>query len=61
MTRSRLTFTWLALTVAFALRVERAWAGMLAMAVATLWFLPIGTVFSVLQIALLLAMPRASR
>ena len=53
--------TWLAITVAFALRMQRSWAGMLAAAVATLWFLPIGTVFSALQIALLLAMPRTAR
>ena len=51
---------WLLTTIGFALRKRWAWRGMLACAVLTLWYLPVGTLFSVIQIALLL-MPAVRR
>jgi hypothetical protein len=48
---------WLAMAVCFALRLPWAWWGMLGCAVATLWYLPFGTLLSLLQIVLLL-LPR---
>jgi len=45
---------WLVVMVAFALRVPGAWWGMLACAVLALWYLPFGTLLSVLQIVLLM-------
>ena len=42
------------ITVSFALDQAWAWKGMLAMAFGTLWYLIPGTIFSVVQIALLL-------
>jgi hypothetical protein len=45
---------WLFLMVCFALRLPWAWWGMLACATAGLWYLPFGTVLSVIQIVLLL-------
>jgi hypothetical protein len=49
-------WTWLLLGVAFALGSRWAWAAMLAAAIGSLWFLPIGTLCSVVQIILLLAL-----
>jgi hypothetical protein len=45
---------WLALIVRFALRLSWAWWGMLLCVIATLWYLPFGTLLSVVQIVLLL-------
>jgi hypothetical protein len=41
---------WLVITVGFAFRAPWAWRGMLIVAFATLWYLPVGTGFGVLQI-----------
>ena len=46
--------TWLAIMVFFARRFPWAWWGMLLCAIAALWYLPFGTLLSVIQIALLL-------
>ncbi len=45
---------WLVTTFAFMLRMPWAWSGMLTCAVLSLWYLPFGTLFSVIQIILLL-------
>ncbi len=45
---------WLAAAVAFAVAAPWAWWGMLACAVATLWYLPFGTVLGLVEIVLLL-------
>ena len=45
---------WLVATACFLLRMPWAWSGMLTCAVLTLWYLPFGTLFSVVQIVLLL-------
>ena len=47
-------FVWLAVMVCFVLRLPWAWRGMLLCAVAGLWYLPFGTLLSVVQIVLLL-------
>ncbi len=44
---------WLVVIVCFALRLPWAWWGMLVCAVASLWYLPFGTLLSVIQIILL--------
>jgi len=49
--------TWLVVAGAFARRARWAWSGMLSCAVAALWYLPVGTFLSVVQIALLLSAP----
>ena len=46
--------TWLVTTIAFGFRAPWAWTGMLACAIATLWYLPFGTIIGVIQIVLLL-------
>lgn len=46
---------WLACAVAFALRNSWAWTAMLVAAAASLWYAPVGTVLSALQIVLLLS------
>lgn len=48
---------WLIAIVCFAFRLPGAWAGMLSCAIAGLWYLPFGTLLSVIQIALLLLPP----
>ncbi len=48
---------WLVVTGAFALGYGRAWWGMLLFAAAGLWYLPFGTLLSVVQIVLLLLPP----
>lgn len=48
---------WLIVIVCFALCLPWAWAGMLACAIAGLWYLPFGTILSVIQICLLLLPP----
>ena len=45
---------WIVVIVCFALRLPWAWWAMLGLAGGALWYLPIGTVCSVLQIVLLL-------
>jgi hypothetical protein len=49
---------WLAVAVGFAFRLPWARPGVLACAVLSLWYLPIGTMLSVIQIALLFALSR---
>jgi hypothetical protein len=49
---------WLAVTLCFVLRMPWAWTGMLVCAVLGLWYLPFGTVLSVVQIVLLLVQAR---
>lgn len=45
---------WLALAIGFARGASWGWSAMLVAAIGALWFVPIGTLFSLLQIALLL-------
>lgn len=45
---------WLVIAAAFALQRSRAWTGMLVCAVLALWYLPIGTILGIAQIAFLL-------
>jgi len=45
---------WLAVIFCYAMRAPWAWTGMLVCAVLGLWYLPVGTLLSVLQIVLLL-------
>ncbi|MGH2652297.1 MAG: hypothetical protein ACRDHK_13930 [Actinomycetota bacterium] len=45
---------WLAVTMAFALKLRWAWTAMMIFAVGTLWYLVVGTFTSVVIIALLL-------
>lgn len=45
---------WLACAVAFTLRAPWAWTAMLVAACASLWYAPVGTALSAIQIALLL-------
>lgn len=53
---------WLVVIGAFLLRRPWAWAGMMAAAIASLWYLPFGTLLGLIQIALLLLPPvRAAR
>ena len=49
-----LGIAWLAVMVCFAMRLPWAWSGMIACAVLGLWYLPFGTLLSVVQIILLL-------
>jgi hypothetical protein len=52
-----LGLAWLSVMVCFTLRVPWAWWGMLVCAVGGLWYLPFGTLLSVIQIVLLLLPP----
>jgi len=45
---------WIVMLVCFVLGVSWAWLGMLICAVAGLWYLPFGTLLSIIQIVLLL-------
>ncbi|HEX6383970.1 MAG TPA: hypothetical protein VF177_04800 [Anaerolineae bacterium] len=49
-----LGLVWLVVAVCFALGLPWSWWGMLICAVLGLWYLPFGTLLSVVQIALLL-------
>jgi hypothetical protein len=49
---------WLAVLLAFVRGRPWAWGAMLAAAIGSLWYLPVGTALSVLQIILLLLMRR---
>jgi hypothetical protein len=52
---------WIAMMVCFALGAGWAWWGMLICAIAGIWYLPFGTLLSLIQIVLLLLPPlRAS-
>jgi hypothetical protein len=46
--------TWLIVIACYVLKLPWAWAAMLIAAIGGLWYLPIGTAFSLLQIVLLL-------
>jgi hypothetical protein len=46
--------TWLVVTACFVLRLSWAWSAMLVCAVLGLWYLPFGTLLSLIQIVLLL-------
>ena len=48
---------WLAMVICFALRLPWAWWGMLGCAIASLWYLPFGTLLSLIQIVVLLLPP----
>ncbi|RPJ80524.1 MAG: hypothetical protein EHM13_11910 [Acidobacteria bacterium] len=48
---------WLAVTVCFALRIPWSWSGMVACAVLGLWYLPFGTLLSIVQVVLLMLPP----
>ena len=50
-----LGLVWLLVIGCFAMQVSWAWKGMLVCAVLGLWYLPFGTLFSIVQIALLLS------
>lgn len=52
-----LGLAWVAIIICFAMRVSWAWWGMLICAFAGLWYLPFGTLLSVLQIVLLFLPP----
>lgn len=45
---------WIVMIVCFVARLSWAWTGMLVCAVAGMWYLPFGTLLSVIQILLLL-------
>jgi len=49
-------WTWLAVGVAFAIGASWSWQVMVFAAAGALWFLPLGTLFSVIQLALLFAL-----
>jgi hypothetical protein len=44
---------WLIVIACFAFRLPSAWTGMLSCAIAGLWYLPFGTLLSVIQIVLI--------
>ncbi len=48
--------SWLVVLVCFAVKLQWAWWGMLLAAVAGLWYLPFGTLLSVVQIVLLVVL-----
>lgn len=48
-------FLWLIVIVCFALRLPWAWSAMLLAALGALWYLPFGTLLSLLQVLLLMA------
>ncbi|RPI23355.1 MAG: hypothetical protein EHM61_19960 [Acidobacteria bacterium] len=49
-----LGLAWLTISICFVLRLSWAWSGMLLCAVLGLWYLPFGTLLSLIQIVLLL-------
>ncbi len=49
-----LGLAWIVVMICFALGLPWAWSGMLVCAVLGLWYLPFGTILSVIQIILLL-------
>jgi hypothetical protein len=48
--------SWLVIALAFLLRAQWAWLAMFVAAVATLWYLPVGTLFGLIQLLLLLGL-----
>jgi len=52
--------TWLIITSFFAQKLRWTWWAMLGAAIGTLWYLPVGTVSSLIQIALLIVKKRLS-
>ena len=46
---------WLAVTVGFLLGARWGWSAMVTFAVGSLWYLPVGTMLSVIQLVLLLS------
>jgi hypothetical protein len=46
--------SWLVIAVAFMLGAKWAWLAMFTASVATLWYLPVGTIFGLIQLVLLL-------
>ena len=48
-----LGLTWIGIMICFVLRESWAWSGMVLCAVLALWYLPFGTVLSLIQIVLL--------
>jgi hypothetical protein len=51
---------WLIISIAFAFHEPWAWRAMVIAAFATLWYLPVGTVFGVLQIMALIWVRRST-
>jgi hypothetical protein len=51
---------WLIVSIALAFHAPWAWRAMLIAAFATLWYLPVGTVFGVLQIIALILVRRST-
>lgn len=49
-----LGLAWIVVAICFALQLPWAWTAMLVCAVLSLWYLPFGTILSVIQIAILL-------
>ena len=49
-------WVWLLIAVAFAVGMRGSWMAMLVAAAGTLWFLPVGTVCSLAQIAMLVGL-----
>lgn len=52
-----LGLAWLGMVICFALKLPGAWWGLLTCAALGLWYLPFGTLLSIIQIALLLLPP----
>jgi len=52
--------SWLTIALGLGFRAEWAWQAMFIAAVATLWYLPVGTVFGLLQIGGLILLRRIS-
>lgn len=48
--------SWLAIAIAFLRRAQWAWLAMFVASVATLWYLPVGTLIGMIQLALLLGL-----
>jgi hypothetical protein len=51
---------WLIVTIAFALRASWALSAMLVAAIATLWYLPVGTILGIVQILSLVWLRRGA-
>jgi len=49
-----LGLVWVAVIACFAMRISWAWSAMLMCAIAGLWYLPFGTLLSVVQLVLLM-------
>jgi hypothetical protein len=52
--------SWLTIALGLALRSTWAWRAMLIAAVATLWYLPVGTIFAIAQLAGLIWLRRTA-